>query len=158
MASENGLEPILDEPIWQSYERPGVLVVDDEHLVRLMVQLGLERHGFNVWSAVNGPQALHLYKMYQKRIAVVLLDVRMPGMDGPATLDALRKLNPDVVACFMSGNTGIYAAEGLIQRGAARVIAKPFRLDELAAMLRPLVQQAAAASGRCGAETRQSTP
>ena len=157
MASDNHLEPIVDEPIWGTCERPGVLVVDDEHLVRLMVQLALERSGFNVWPAVNGRQALQLYRIYRERIAVVLLDVRMPGMDGPATLEALRNLNPDVVACFMSGYTGIYPAEDLIQRGAVRVIAKPFRLDELVAALRPLAQQGTAASAASRAAIRGRT-
>jgi two-component system, OmpR family, response regulator len=120
-------------------EKPGVLVVDDEHLVRVMVQLGLERNGFDVWLAPDGREAIRLYRKHRDRIAVVLLDVRMPGLDGPQTLDALRELNPKVPACFMSGNTGAYEPEELRQRGAAYVIAKPFRLDQLANVLWLLV-------------------
>jgi CheY-like chemotaxis protein len=119
----------------QFRERPGVLVVDDEHLVRIMVQLGLERNGFNVWLAPDGREAIDLYRQHKDSIAVVLLDVCMPGLDGPQTLDALRNLNPEARACFMSGDTGDDEPEELRQRGAA-VIVKAFLLEELANVLR----------------------
>ena len=119
--------------------RPGVLVVDDEHLVRVMLQLGLERNGFEVRTAGNGREAIKLYREHRDEIAVVLLDVRMPGLDGPATLAALRELNPEVLACFMTGDPGAYDPEGLLQRGAVYVIAKPFHLDRLVRALRLLV-------------------
>jgi CheY-like chemotaxis protein len=81
-------------------ERPvklGVLVVDDDCHVRLMVQRGLERDGFEVWLAPTGDEAVELYRQLRERISVVLLDVRMPGLDGPATLDALRALDSNGV-------------------------------------------------------------
>jgi DNA-binding NtrC family response regulator len=123
----------------QFCEKPGVLVVDDEHLVRIMVQLGLERNGFDVWLASNGWDAIDLYRKHRDRIAVVLLDVRMTGPSGPQTLDALRELNPKVLACFMGGDTGAPDPEELRQRGAAHFIAKPFRLEQLTDTLRRLV-------------------
>ena len=126
----------LPPPFGQFREKAGVLVVDDEHIVRSLVQLGLERAGFDVWLAANGRKALDLYREHRADIDVVLLDVRMPGLDGPQTLDALRELNPDIPACFMSGDTGAYEPSALLQRGAKCVIAKPFHLDELANILR----------------------
>jgi CheY-like chemotaxis protein len=119
-------------------DKPGVLVVDDDHMVRSMVQLGLERHGFNVWLASSGHQALQIYGMHRKSIGVVLLDVHMPDLDGLATLRALHKLNPEIPACFMSGDTDCQGREELRRRGAAQVIAKPFLLNELASTLRLL--------------------
>ncbi len=115
--------------------RPGVLVVDDDHLVRIMVQLGLERNGFEVWMAATGAEAIQEYQARPERIGVVLLDVQMPGLDGPATLEALRKINPEVRVCFMSGGMGKYDPEGLRQRGAMYVLAKPFQMSELANVL-----------------------
>ena len=129
-------EPAARDPS----ERPGVLVVDDDRLVRIIVQLGLERDGFDVWLASSGLEAIDLYQKHQSRIAVVLLDVRMPGLDGPQTLDALRKLNPAARACFMSGDLGDYGPEELRRRGAASLVAKPFRLDQLANLLWLLVR------------------
>jgi CheY-like chemotaxis protein len=115
--------------------KPGVLVADDEHLVRIMVQLGLERQNFHVWLATNGREALRLYRKHRDRIDVVLLDVRMPSLDGPQTLDALRALNPEVLVCFMSGDSGAYQVEALLRRGAAHVLTKPFRLEQLVNVL-----------------------
>jgi hypothetical protein len=57
------------------------------------------------------------------------------------TLDGLRKLNPAVLVCFMSGDTGAYHPEELGQRGAVHVIAKPFRMEQLISVLRWLVQE-----------------
>ena len=130
----------VEAPLEQRRDRCGVLVVDDEHLVRIVVQLGLERKGFEVWTASDGREAIELYREHQDSIAVVLLDVRMPGLDRPQTLEAMRELNPDVRACFMSADTGDYEPGGLRQRGAACVIAKPFLLEDLANVLRQVTQ------------------
>ena len=123
--------------------KPGVLVVDDEHLVRIMVQLGLERSGFEVWVAANGREAIKLYREHRQHITVVLLDIRMPGLDGPQTLDALREIDAAVMACFMSGDMGGYEPEKLLRCGAAQIIAKPFHLEQLVDVLRRIASGAA---------------
>jgi CheY-like chemotaxis protein len=133
---EKGQAAIVQPAARRLRKKPGVLVVDDDHLVRILVQLGLERKGFEVWLAPNGREAIEWYREHREDIAVVLLDVCMPGLDGPQTLDALRELNPEVLVCLMSGSTGAYGPEELRQRGAAQVIAKPFFLDDLAHVLR----------------------
>jgi CheY-like chemotaxis protein len=120
--------------------KPGVLVVDYDRLARIMIQLGLERNGFEVWAAVDGREAVPLYRKLKDQITVVLLDVSMPGQDGFAILEALRQLNPEVRVCFMTGESGDHQSAELKQRGAVYVIAKPFLLNELASMLRLLVQ------------------
>jgi CheY-like chemotaxis protein len=129
-------EPTVRQPC----EKPVVLVVDEDHLVRIMLQLGLERNGFDVWLARCGREAIDLYRRHSEEIAVVLLDVRMPGLDGLRTLEVLRELNPEVQACFMSGDTGPCKPEELLQHGAAYAIAKPFLLDDLANILRLMAQ------------------
>jgi CheY-like chemotaxis protein len=129
-------------------DRPGVLVADDEPLIRRIVELGLERHGFRVWLAADGREAVEIYRHHRDAIAVVLLDVRMPGLDGPATLDALRLLNPDVPACFMNGDRGGYEPAALLARGGVYVIAKPFQMDNLAALLRLVANSGPAAPPR----------
>jgi CheY-like chemotaxis protein len=129
-----------DQPLEQQFRaRPGVLVVDDEPLVRATLQLSLERDHFDVWLASNGRDAIELYGKHRDNIAVVLLDVRMPGLDGLQTIDALRKINPKVQVCLMAGDTGAYEPEELRRRGATYVLAKPFGLDQLSNVLRPLV-------------------
>ena len=81
---------IAEPAVFPCDERPGVLVVDDDHIVRIMVQLALERNGFDVWLARNGREAIELYRRHAEEIAVLLLDVRMPGLDGIQTLEVLR--------------------------------------------------------------------
>jgi CheY-like chemotaxis protein len=66
---------------------------------------------------------------------VVLLDVRMPELDGPGTLAALQTLDPQVRCCFMSGYLGGYTEERLLSLGAAAVLPKPFQLANTVRLL-----------------------
>ena len=122
--------------------RPGILVVDDEPLLCALLQSALRRRGFAVWVAGSGPSAVETYSEHQSAISIVLLDVRMPGMDGPKTLAALRAVNPAVVACFMTGYAGEHTAESLLGMGAAGLFDKPFRLDEMIGALWQTAQRA----------------
>lgn len=116
----------------------GILVVDDDDPVRTLLHVGLERHGFQVWLAASGPEALDVYRQHAARIAVVLLDVRMPELDGPQTLRALRQLDAEVCCCFISGHTGDYSEASLLELGAAHVFTKPFHLADIVPILRQL--------------------
>ena len=117
-------------------EKPGVLVVDDEQHIRQLLTLVLAREGFAVWSAAGGRAAAEFYRQHQDRIGVVLLDVRMPGLDGRGALAALQRINPDVRVLFVSGDTGQYEPEALLGMGAAGVLQKPFDLAELSRAVR----------------------
>ena len=125
---------------------PGILVVDDEPLVRNLLERALGREGFRVWTVSDGWQAQVRYECLRQEIAVVLLDVRMPGLDGPETLSALQRVNPEVCCCFMSGDTGPHATAELLERGAVLVFAKPFRLEEVTGALWSLVDHNGAGS------------
>jgi CheY-like chemotaxis protein len=120
----------------------GVLVADDEAAIRSMLGVVLQREGWEVWTAENGPRAIELYQRHRDRIAVVLLDVRMPGMDGPATLAELQRINPDVCCCFITGDSGPFTDEELLAAGAVRVLRKPFALDVIINTIRQLARQA----------------
>jgi CheY-like chemotaxis protein len=119
--------------------KPVVLVVDDEPAVISVLCYALRSHGFGVRQAADGQEALSVYRQHGPDIDLVLLDVRMPGMDGPQTLRALRDLDPDVRCCFMSGYAGGDDEAELLRLGAARVLAKPFRLEGVAAALREVL-------------------
>lgn len=113
----------------------GVLVVDDDGHVRNFLGLCLRLHGFSVWTA-EGEEALAIYRRHASAITLVLLDVHMPGLDGPHLLRALKELDPHVRCCFMSGDLGWYCEEDLLALGAERVFIKPFCPDELVEYLR----------------------
>src|SRR5262245_34022324 len=97
---------------------PGILIADDEELLRTMLQVVLRRQGFNVWMAADGVEAEQLYRKHAHEIDLVLLDVRMPILDGPGTLAALRRQTPGVRCCFMSGDMGGGTPEDLLALGA----------------------------------------
>ena len=121
--------------------RPAVLVVDDEGAVRKVLEIALRLSGLEVRLAASGEEAVDLYRR-DGGIAAVLLDVQLPGLDGPQTLAALREIDPGVVCCFMSGDTGRYTAEGLLAMGAAHFFAKPFVLAEVVRVLREVAARA----------------
>ena len=115
--------------------RPGVLVAVDDPALRNFLEYGLSLHGFVVWTAANGSAALNLFRQQDDAIHLALLNVQIPGLDGPETLLALRAFRPDLPCCFMSGGTGKYTEQDLIEMGATRVLHKPFSLPELARVL-----------------------
>jgi CheY-like chemotaxis protein len=114
---------------------PALLVVDDEDTIRGLLETGLRAHGFRVWAAATGAEGVALYRRQAADIALALLDVHMPGLDGPATARALRALDPTLPVLFMSGNIGAYTEEELLRLGAA-LIHKPFVLENVAQVLR----------------------
>jgi DNA-binding response OmpR family regulator len=117
---------------------PGVLVAEDEPVLRKFLEEGLRRDGFVVWAAASGREAVDLFDRHGDAIRVALLDVRMPGLDGPQTFRLLRGLRPDLPCCFMSGDTGSYTEQDLIDLGAALLFRKPFSLTEVARFVRHL--------------------
>jgi CheY-like chemotaxis protein len=119
--------PPGDEP-----RRPEALVVDDERVLRTLLEHALRRQGFTVRLAAGGQEAAEAYRQHHDTIDIVLLDVHMPGLDGPATLAALRQIDPHVRCCFMSGDTSGPVEATLLALGAARVFPKPF--GDLAAL------------------------
>ena len=85
-----------------------VLVVDDEEDIRSVTKRTLERFGYRVLVAANGAEAVSTFVHHRSEIAVVLTDMAMPVMDGPATIQALRAIDPGV---RIIGSSGL-AAEG----------------------------------------------
>ncbi len=107
--------------------QPTILVVDDEAIIRQILDFFLRRAGFGVQLAASGSEALALYQQHPRQIDMVLLDVCMEGLDGVETLVALQQLNPAVRCCFMSGGSPKYTPEDLLRRGALHYFPKPFQ-------------------------------
>jgi CheY-like chemotaxis protein len=106
--------------------RPRVLVVDDEDAVTRLLAAVLGQAGFDVTAAACGQDAVAAFRSDPAGTALVLMDVQMPGLDGPHTLALLRAIAPGVRCCFMSGNAGRYTAADLQALGAAGMLPKPF--------------------------------
>src|SRR5207248_2924397 len=94
--------------------RPGILVVDDDAMLLMLLRTVLSRKGFRVWTANEGHAAVTLFHQHcRPQVSLVLLDVCMPGLDGPHTLAELRRVEPTLRACFMSGHPGTYGPDDL---------------------------------------------
>lgn len=122
-----------------SRQQSGILVVDDEPAVRGLLELALDGQGIKVWQAADGREAVEVYRRERDAIGLVLLDVRMPCLDGPGALRALREINPGLRCCFMSGNTGAYTVQQLLDLGAYHVFQKPLGLAQVVETLRKLL-------------------
>src|SRR3989449_6738166 len=80
------------------------LVVDDEEILRVGARATLEQAGYVVLEAEDGASALEVFQRERERIAVVLLDVKMPGRSGEEIFQDLRELDPNVPVIFCSGS------------------------------------------------------
>jgi two-component system OmpR family response regulator len=106
------------------FPMPTILVVDDNLAIRSLLLLGLKKEGVTVLSAADGIRALEIYRENAERIDLVLLDMEMPGLDGPKTFVALQKIDPEVRCCFLTGHSG-YSAETAASLGAIAIFGKP---------------------------------
>jgi CheY-like chemotaxis protein len=136
------------DPLRTTSRRPGILVADDDVGMNTLLDTVLWQQGFMVWLAGNGLQALELCRELRPDIDLVLLDVQMPGLDGPHTLAALQRLNPALCCCFMTGGSDQYTNEDLFAQGAVRVFQKPFHLTAVAQLLWQLVHASATQATR----------
>jgi two-component system cell cycle sensor histidine kinase/response regulator CckA len=108
-----------------------ILVVDDEESIREITRGTLETFGYKVLTASDGTEALAFYADKKNEIAVVLTDMVMPFMDGPATIRALQRMNPKVRIIAASGlGAGQHAGEGVLE-GVAVFLNKPYTAEKL---------------------------
>ena len=106
-----------------------VLVVDDEEIVRLSHMRTLAGQNCNVEAVRGGEQALQ--SMQAQPADVVLLDLRMPGMDGLATLKAIKEKWPATEVVIMTGYPSVYTAREAVRLGAFDYLAKPVGPDKV---------------------------
>ena len=119
--------------------RGNLLVVDDEPTVRLTSQRMLEKLGYTVLLADSGARALEQLRAHPGKIAGVILDVMMPGMNGQETLEAMRAIEPAIKVLVSSGYFREELADGLVARGAVGFLQKPYRLTTLAEELKKVL-------------------
>jgi CheY-like chemotaxis protein len=115
-----------------------VLLVDDEPDIRLVVRLGLEASGLSVLAAANAEEAIAMTAAFAPQ--VVLLDVEMPGVDGLATLDLLRRQPAGRAAkvAFLTARADPAAVEELRRSTGSEVLVKPVDPLRLASLLSDL--------------------
>jgi hypothetical protein len=108
-----------------------ILVVDDETAIREITRSTLEAFNYRVLTAGDGAEAIALYAEHRSEIKVVLTDMMMPFMDGPALIRALRKLNPEVRIIASSGLTENGKSVEVALTWVKAFLSKPFSADKL---------------------------
>ncbi|MHB8665985.1 MAG: response regulator [Burkholderiales bacterium] len=110
-------------------ERTKILVVDDEEVVRLSHIRALASIHCDVDVVKNGSEALQV--MAQRPADVVLLDLRMPGMDGMAVLKTIKHSWPETEVVIITGYPNVDSAKEAVRLGAYDYLAKPVGPDEV---------------------------
>jgi len=111
--------------------RGGIMLVDDEAILRLSGHCLLEELGYQVYLAEDGEQALELYARERDNIELVILDMVMPKLSGKETFLRLKELDPQVRVLFSSGFHREGTVHELLEIGAKGFIHKPYRLQLL---------------------------
>ena len=106
-----------------------ILIVEDGQSQRVMLRDFLKDEGYDVFEAANGEKALAI--VGKRYVDLLILDYKMPGMDGMTVLKKVKSLNPEIDVIMMTAHGTIETAVGAIKAGAADYITKPIELDEL---------------------------
>jgi two-component system, NtrC family, nitrogen regulation response regulator NtrX len=113
---------------------PRILIVDDDQAIRRVLRDILEFEKYEVVEAVNGTDCL--VKLKQGKFDVIVLDIKMPQMDGMDALDRIAVLNPETPVIMISGHADIETAVEAVKKGAFDFISKPLDLNRLLITLR----------------------
>lgn len=117
-----------------------ILTIDNDPKIQAWYSAVLTNEGTAVLTASDGAAGLELFRENLGAVDLVLLNVRLPGLDGPHTLAALRELDPGVCCCFVTSDPTPYTATELRALGTD-VLFRPFQLGELTTMIAPLLAE-----------------
>jgi PAS domain S-box-containing protein len=137
-------KPVIEEQIDEHIISAGsetVLVVDDEAtIIDVSVQM-LKEMGYKVLPAHNGKEAVEIFKQNTDKVAIVILDLIMPGMGGGEVYERLKEIDPTVKVLLSSGYSINGQVAEILNRGCDGFIQKPFKLNELSFKLREIISK-----------------
>jgi two-component system response regulator PilR (NtrC family) len=116
-----------------------ILIVDDEEVLRDVLDAVLRREGFDIVSAASGEEALS--KLDEEEIDLVILDVMLPGISGIDTLRAIRISNPSLPVIVITAFSSIDGAIEAMKQGAFHYIPKPFKNEEVVLTVNKALEQ-----------------
>ncbi|HXA49519.1 MAG TPA: response regulator [Candidatus Acidoferrum sp.] len=118
-----------------------ILVADDEQMVLKFVDLVLTRAGYRVLAALEANEAIRLCKDGAEPVELALLDVVMPGIDGPQLCNRLREIYPRLRVLFVSGYDDPEVRRRCGDHPTLEVLEKPFDSDQLLRRVRDLLER-----------------
>ena len=116
-----------------------VLVIDDEEIMREVLEVLLTSEGYDVRLAAGGGEGLEIARSMPFDAAIV--DVMMPAMDGLTVLDELKKVDEEIAVIMITAFASVDTAVAAMKRGAFDYITKPFKNDEVLVVLRNAVER-----------------
>ena len=116
-----------------------IMVVDDEQSVRQSLEAWFQDDGYTMVSAENAAEALK--RMQETHIDIILLDIKMPGMDGLALQDRIREFNNEVIIIIITAFATVDTAVRALKAGAFDYTTKPVDPDELSLLVRNAVDR-----------------
>src|SRR6266496_1907018 len=119
--------------------RGTILVVDDEEIMREILETLLTREGYEVRLASSGAEGLEFARALQVDAAIV--DIMMPGIDGIATLDELKRIDEDLAVIMITAYASVESAISAMKSGAFDYITKPFKNDEWLVVVRNAMER-----------------
>jgi len=108
-----------------------ILVVDDEQPVRDILRMTLEDNGYRALTASDGAEAVAVYAEHRSEIDLLIVDIMMPIMDGPATVRAIQRFNPKAKFLIVSGLMDNEKVATMQEFGPLAFLAKPFTTEQL---------------------------
>ena len=118
-----------------------ILWVDDEEIALEVWSQMLQKLGYAVLQARYGNEALEIFKKRKNSISLVILDMRMPGMDGCEVYDRLKAIKPEIKIIIVSGFIDQYSIDELLKYNFSDYIEKPFKLKELSEKIEEVLGQ-----------------
>ena len=106
-----------------------ILVVDDQFGIRILLNEVLQKEGYDTYQAANGLQALEILNDHMPDL--VLLDMKIPGMDGIEILKRMKVLQPDIKVIIMTAYGELDMIQEAMDLGAITHFAKPFDIDDI---------------------------
>jgi two-component system cell cycle sensor histidine kinase/response regulator CckA len=116
-----------------------VMLVEDEDPVRIFGARALRNKGYTVLEAKSGDGALEMIRAAEEKIDLLITDVVMPRMDGPALVRQVRELHPDMKVIFISGYTEDAFRQRLDSDSEIHFLPKPFSLKQLASKVKEVI-------------------
>lgn len=127
-AVEEGLSPALEIPY---KEEQSILIIDDEAHVREVATDILSESGFHVTTATNGLEGINFFRDHHRQIDIVLLDMKMPGLNGKDTYQQLQQIEPNIKVIFTSGYSDTEIDQHVHDSDLVTFLAKPYSAEGL---------------------------